>query len=247
MGLRGNLDNQISSMETNMSINQNLFMAAIRYPPKRIFFAGTVASYSFPYRSMPLSENNFLDGDVHAGEFGYAWAKRMGYPWLKLLADDFGVSWTYGIITNLFGPNDRFIGPYTHVAPALIHRAHEAYNTSTHKTLKAWGNKNVTRDFMYAPDAAKALLVTLDHASPSGIMVNIGTGQETSMGHLADLIASQFGLTNVEWDSDKPVGVSRRWLNVDRLESMGFRANLDVKFQIKETVSWYLDNKLALR
>jgi GDP-L-fucose synthase len=247
MGLRGNLDNQISSMQSNMSINQNLFMACTKHPPEKIFFAGTVASYSFPYESLPLSESGFLDGDVHAGEFGYAWAKRMGYPWLKMLSNEFGLSWTYGILTNLFGPNDRFVGPYTHVAPALIHRANETSKASPKKALRVWGKKNVTRDFMYAPDAAKAVLVTLEHASPTGMMVNIGTGQETSMGELAELIAYQFGLDSVEWDSEQPVGVSKRWLNVQLLESLGFRADLDKRTQIQETVSWYLSNQSTLR
>jgi GDP-L-fucose synthase len=247
MGLRGNLDNQISSMHSNMNINQNLFMACTKHPPEKIFFAGTVASYSFPYETLPLSESGFLDGDVHAGEFGYAWAKRMGYPWLKMLSDEFGLSWTYGILTNLFGPNDRFVGPYTHVAPALIHRANETSKASPQKALRVWGNKNVTRDFMYAPDAAKAVLVTLEHASPTGMMVNIGTGQETSMGELAVLIASQFGLDFVEWDSEKPVGVSKRWLNVQLLESLGFKADPDKRSQIQETVSWYLSNQGTLR
>jgi GDP-L-fucose synthase len=171
----------------------------------------------------------------------------MGYPWLKLLADDFGVSWTYGILTNLFGPNDRFVGPNTHVAAALINRAHEAAKDPTQRTLKVWGNEKVTRDFMYAPDAAKAVLLTLQHASTSGTLVNIGTGQETPMGQLADLVADQFGLEAVEWDAEGPVGVNRRWMNVQLLESFGFSADLDLSRQVRETVKWYLLNQQAIR
>lgn len=38
MGLEGNLELQIDSFVTNSQINNNLFQAMIKFPPKKIFF-----------------------------------------------------------------------------------------------------------------------------------------------------------------------------------------------------------------
>ena len=55
-GLAGNLKNQFRSVMENTTINTNFFAAIHKFPVDRCFFAGTVASYSFPYRNMPLVE-----------------------------------------------------------------------------------------------------------------------------------------------------------------------------------------------
>lgn len=247
MGLRGNMDNQIQSMRQNSRINESLFLAATKYPPKRIFFAGTVASYAFPYKSLPLVEEHFLDGDVHAGEFGYAWAKRSAYPWLRLFSEELGVSWSYALFTNLFGPNDRFIGPHTHVIPALIQKAHETKRSKGSKSLEVWGHPEVTRDFLFAPEAGRASLVALENSSQEGLIVNIASGVETSMKNVAESIAAHFEIENVSWDSAKPVGVPNRSMNIDKLSSFGFQPNIGLHDQLGKTIEWYLANPSLVR
>jgi GDP-L-fucose synthase len=247
MGLRGNMDNQIQSMRQNSRINESLFLAATKYPPKQIFFAGTVASYAFPYQSLPLREEYFLGGDVHAGEFGYAWAKRSAYPWLRLLSEELGVSWTYALFTNLFGPNDRFIGPHTHVIPALIHKAFESKRSKSSKSLDVWGHPEVTRDFLYAPEAARASLIAIENSSQKGLIVNIASGVETSMKNVAESVAAHFEIENVSWDSAQPIGVPNRSMNIDKLLSFGFQPKTDLHEQLGKTIEWYLTNPSLVR
>ncbi len=247
MGLRGNLDFQMQSMRTNLRINEAVFSAAAAFPPDRLFFAGTAASYAYPYLRIPLLEEDFFVGDVHDGEFGYAWAKRMAYPWLRLLASDFGVAWTYGIFTNLFGPNDRFQGDYTHVVPALINRAGGGSGLSSGQRLEVWGRPDVTRDFLYAPEAAKAAIVSMECGSHDGLILNIASGQETSMGVLAEQIAFEFGYEGVQWRSDMPIGVRNRYMDISKLKSIGFSPELNLECQIHETANWYKENKFNLR
>ena len=247
MGLRGNMDNQIQSMRQNSRINESIFLAATKFPPSRIFFAGTVASYAFPYHSLPLREEHFLGGDVHSGEFGYAWAKRSAYPWLRLLSEELGVSWTYALFTNLFGPNDRFAGPHTHVIPALIQKAFETKQGNGSNSLNVWGHPEVTRDFLFAPEAARASLIALENSSQEGLIVNIASGVETSMKNVAESIANHFEIGNVAWDSDKPIGVPKRSMDIEKLSSFGFRPKVDLHAQLGKTIQWYLDNPNLVR
>lgn len=248
MGLRGNLDFQIASMTENLRINESVFLAAAKYPPKKMFFAGTAASYAYPYSKMPLREEQFFEGDVHSGEFGYAWAKRMAYPWLKLLAQDYGVAWTYGIFTNLFGPRDRFLGDFTHVIPALINRAGQPWlKGEAQKVLQVWGNPAITRDFLYAPEAAAAILACVRSSTNEGQLINIASGRETQMGKIAEIIANQFAINEIDWQVDKPVGVSRRYMDISALLKLGFEPKIEIENQLISTIEWYKTSGNDLR
>src|SRR5262245_19445877 len=96
-GLGGNLANQTGVLAHNTQIDNNVFRAIARHPVRKCFFAGTVASYPFPYKSETLQETEFFNGLPHAGEFGYGSAKRHAYAYLHLLAKDIGLSFAYGI------------------------------------------------------------------------------------------------------------------------------------------------------
>ena len=50
-GLGGNLGNQTGILAQNTLINNNIFSAMARHPVRKCFYAGTVASYPFPYKS----------------------------------------------------------------------------------------------------------------------------------------------------------------------------------------------------
>jgi GDP-L-fucose synthase len=248
MGLQGNLELQADSLLVNSAINSNLFQAMAKYPPKKVFFAGTAASYSYPYKQIPLQEEDFLSGDVHDGEFGYAWSKRIAYPWLRILRDEFGTKSIYGILTNLFGPNDRFIGSHTHVIPALIRRAHDT-NLKGSTALDVWGFPTTTRDFLYATEAARLIVSLISSATvdPKNLFVNIGSGVETSIRATAEVIASEFEIKKIMWLHDKPVGVQRRYLDISKLVEFGIQIDSNFKEDLVSTINWYKANFEVVR
>jgi len=246
MGLQGNLEHQTESFIENMTINNSIFKASIKYPPEKFFFAGTAASYAHPYAHIPLSEQDFLLGDVHESEFGYAWAKRTSYPWLKILRDELGVKSCYGILTNLFGPNDRFKGAQTHVIPALIQRAHESKSFGIEQ-LDIWGFPSVSRDFLYSPKAARIITDIMKSGKEFPLLVNIGSGVETSMDTVARIIANKFGIRKIKWQHQKPTGVQKRYLDVSVLRNMEINISIDIEEELNETIDWYLSNLESIR
>jgi GDP-L-fucose synthase len=248
MGLQGNLELQADSLLVNSAINSNLFQAMAKYPPKRVFFAGTAASYSYPYKQIPLQEEDFLSGDVHDGEFGYAWSKRIAYPWLRILRDEFGTKTIYGVLTNLFGPNDRFIGSHTHVIPALIRRAHDT-NLRGSRALDVWGFPTTTRDFLYSTEAARLIvsLITSATIDPKNLFINIGSGVETSMRVAAEVIAREFEIKSIKWLHEKPVGVQRRYLDISKLAEFGIQIEGNFEKDLVSTIDWYKANFEVVR
>ncbi|WP_175882158.1 NAD-dependent epimerase/dehydratase family protein [Burkholderia sp. BCC0044] len=242
-GLQGNLRNQLSSLSLNTRINENLLAGLAGSSVKKVFFAGTVASYPFPYISLPLREEDMFKGLPHFGEYGYANSKIHAFHYLELLKKYNDIDYVYGVFTNMYGPNDRFDVENGHVVPSLIRKAEQAVANGT--PLEVWGRPDTTRDFMYVDDAARAAIHLLDRASG---VVNIASGIESSMGDLADAVCTAAGISApIKWLSDKPVGIPRRSVDVTRLADTGFTANTSLKDGVGRTYSWFKENLASAR
>lgn len=239
-GLKGNLNNQLLSLHENTKIYANLLNALSKIKNvKKIFFAGTVASYSYPYKSEILKEEEFFLGTPHRGEFGYAMAKRHAYAFLEILRDNYRIDSCYGLFTNLYGENDTFDAVNGHVIPALIYKAVEAKKNKMN-TFKVWGDASTVRDFLYIEDAAAAAIHCMK--SISGV-INLSSGIGTNMGELAEIIAENVGGVQPEWDRSEPVGINRRIVSADKLIKSGYNEFNSLRSGIYKTVKWYLGEK----
>lgn len=243
-GLKGNLDNQFKSLCNNTLINQNVLESCKYFGVKKVFFAGTVASYAFPYKSMPLKEDDFLDGPPHDGEYGYAMAKRHALSYLEVLKKYHSIDFCYALFTNIFGPNDRFDTVNGHVIPSLIKKAYDASQTEA-KKLNVWGNANTTRDFIFNLNAGRYALHAMEKYS--GI-INIASGHESSMGDIVNAINECFdNKLHVDWDSTAPVGISKRSVDVEKLKEIGVNFSYDLENEISQTIDWFNKNITEIR
>ena len=243
-GLKGNLDNQHKSIHQNTQMNLNILDACINYSIRKVFFAGTVASYPFPYPSLPLKEEFFLDGEPHAGEYGYATAKRHALAYLKILKETKGLDYCYGIFTNMYGINDKYDVDGGHVVPALIKKALDTMKTDE-KVLKVWGNKNTTRDFLNSKDAAHAAILSMQ--SYSGY-INIASGESVSIELIVKTINEFFdNKLSIVWDKDAPIGVPERSVSVEKLKELGFNKDISLKEGIFEAINWAKNSYNNLR
>jgi GDP-L-fucose synthase len=71
--------------------------------------------------------------------------------------------------------------------------------------------------------------------------INIGTGTETPIRDIAGFIQDSVGYAGeVHWDTSKPEGQPRRYLDVTRArERLGFEASIDLRAGVPEAVEWY--------
>lgn len=243
-GLKGNMDNQLKSIHQNTLMNLNLLNACGEVEVKKIFFAGTVAAYPYPYPSLPLKEEFFMNGEPHTGEYGYAIAKRHALSYLKVLKQTKNIDYCYGIFTNLYGINDKFDINGGHVIPSLIKKAYDAIN-SNNKIFKVWGKPETTRDFLYVEDAAKICILAFNNISGS---LNIASGNELTMGDIVDVIGNYFdGALNVVWDSEAPIGIPKRSVCIDRLNELNPHNLTSIANGLQKTIDWYIQNSVDAR
>ncbi|MFB1116682.1 GDP-L-fucose synthase family protein [Dickeya dadantii] len=243
-GLKGNLDNQLKSISNNTIINQNVILACHKFNVKKIFFAGTVASYPFPYVQLPLDEGDLMLGEPHGGEYGYAMSKRHALAYLKILNQYHNVDYCYALFTNLFGANDKFDPINGHVIPSLIDKTYNSLLRGDNQ-LTVWGRPETTRDFLYNKQAGLAALHVMNNLSG---VVNIASGVETSMGDIVNAIARYYDnkITAV-WDANAPIGIPKRSVSIKRLNDSGFQPEFDLNLQISDTISWYENNISRIR
>ncbi len=235
-GLGGNIKNQFRSVLENTSINTHFFSAVQRFPAEKIFFSGTVASYPFPYRTLPLAEEQFFEGMPHYGEFGYAMAKRHAFAFLHILQKEYGVKSTYGIFTNLYGAHDRFNVETGHVIPSLVAKAFAAKKANA--PLEVWGDGSATRDFLHADDAARAVLLCMEEDNTPDF-INISSGEAVTIGHVAKIIANAANVKELRFFKDKPVGIPERVVCNKKLRGLGFTQQVSHQDGLAGTYAWY--------
>ena len=111
-------------------------------------------------------------------------------------------------------------------------------------SVEIWGTGKPTRDFLYVGDAARGLeMAARLYDAPEPI--NLGTGEETSIMYLAQLISEI-----MEWngtiltDESKPDGQPARVLDISRArESFGWFPQISLFAGLWETIDWYREQE----
>ena len=138
--------------------------------------------------------------------------------------------------SNLYGPRDYF-GPGCHVIPGLIQRIAGGENP-----LKLWGGGQQMRTFVYAADAALALLELAERAAHKTIC-NIGVPEEVSIHMLAVLISEALKVpVSFEADATQPRGYWRRVPDLTLARSLNLTCTTDwvgLLDGIQRTVAWW--------
>jgi GDP-L-fucose synthase len=141
---------------------------------------------------------------------------------------------------NLYGPGDNMDLETSHVIPAMIRKFVDAKREGA-PSVPLWGTGSPTREFLYVDDAARGIvLATERYDGPEP--VNLGSGEEISIGDLATTIAELVGYEGqLAWDPSKPDGQPRRQLDTTRArELFGFQAEVGLRKGLRRTVDAYL-------
>ena len=109
-----------------------------------------------------------------------------------------------------------------------------------------WGTGAATREFLYVDDAAEAIALAAEHydgAEP----VNVGSGEEVSIGSLADMIRRLVGFEGeIVWDRSKPDGQPRRLTDGSRARAaFGFEAKTTLDEGLRRSVNWFREHRLG--
>jgi len=236
-GVGGNVADPYGMFYENVSINTNVIEAARRTDVRRIVAVGTSAIYSDEV-SLPMREEHLWNGAPHRSEAPYGHAKRAMLVHLEACQAQYGIDFSYAILTNAYGPNDRFNAQRGHVIPSLLVKI--AIATRKGSDLEVWGTGRPTRDFIFSEDVARALVIL--GYQPSG-PVNVATGQEITIRELVDLMVEVTEFRGkILWNPTKPDGQMNRRYDVTRLKGIGFKPEYTISAGLRKTYRWLQQN-----
>lgn len=234
-GLGGNSAFPADFFDENILINTHVIRAAHSAGANKFVGVGTTAVYSDGV-PLPMKEGDIWIGPPHHSEAAYGVAKRAMLTQLQAYEKQYGMEYGYGILTNLYGPNDTFDKAYGHVVPSLICKIKEAIDASA--PLEVWGDGSPQRDFLYVDDAADALIMIGERGKGP---YNIASGKVTTIRELVEMLTNVSGFAGeVVWATDKPNGQLLRQYDVSSIRALGFDAAVDLHDGLRRTLESYL-------
>ncbi len=237
-GLGGNTKYPGQMFYENATINLNVIEGCRLAKVKKMTALGTGCVYPEKLGGTLLKETEVWDGPPHGSEWAYAHAKRAMLAHLQAYKSQYGLDYVYAISGNLYGPGDLFDAEFGHVVPALIAKFHRAARSAG--TVTAWGTGRAERDFCFSHDAARALILAHEHLEGP---VNMGSGVVSTIKDVMDALhLATGGGVSQDWDSSKPDGQMRRFYDLSKLGSIGFKPEYDLVTGISETYRWYAEH-----
>ena len=237
-GLAANISSPGRFLYENAVMGLELMEQSRSYGVRKFVGVGTACMYPDD-APIPLREDTVWDGYPAPATAPYGIAKRLLMAQGQAYRDQVGFDAIFLIPTNLYGPGDNFDLVTAHVVPALVRRFSQAAWQGEPR-VELLGSGTDTREFLFVDDAAEAIVAAAqqyDGRDP----VNIGTGVETPIAELADMIATAYGFEGeVVWNESLAGGTTRRCLDVSRAaELFGFRATTPLDEGLAETIAWY--------
>ena len=243
-GIHANNTQPAAFIHENLAIEINLIDAAYRHGAEKLLFLGSSCIYP-KLAPQPIREEYLLTGELEPTNEPYAIAKIAGLKMCEAYRRQYGFNAISVMPTNIYGPGDNFDLETSHVLPALIRKAHEA-KVSGAKEMGVWGTGNPRREFLHVDDLAEACLFCMANYDDA-IALNVGVGDDVTIRELVETVREVVGFQGeLVFDTSKPDGTPRKWLNVDRLAERGWRARIGLRDGIADTYRWYVEQGGAL-
>ncbi|MGV0982117.1 MAG: GDP-L-fucose synthase [Polynucleobacter sp.] len=224
----------------NLMMEANVIHQAFTSGVKKLLFLGSSCIYP-KLAPQPMSEAALLTGTLEPTNEPYAIAKIAGIKlcesYNRQYGQSHGIDYRSVMPTNLYGPGDNYHPENSHVIPALIRRFHEA-KVSNAPEVVIWGTGTPRREFLFVEDMAAASVFVMDldkaiydqHTEPMQSHINVGFGSDVTIAELAKVVGAAVGYQGaISFDSTKPDGAPRKWMDSSRLNQLGWKASVGLE------------------
>mgnify|MGYP003109548845 FL=1 len=241
-GINWNKTNPAEFIYDNLSIQNHVIDAAYRSGVKKFMFLGSACIYP-KVAEVPIKEESLMTGPLEPSNEGYALSKIAGMRMCAFYRRQYNFDAISVMPANLYGPKDNFIPEHGHVIPGLIRKMFDA-KTNKDPSVTCWGDGSPTREFLYVDDLADACIFLMDTYSKEEF-VNVGSDVEIKIKDLAEMIKEYVGYEGeLIWDTSRPNGTPKRVMDNSKLFNMGWSPKVEFEQGLKQTIKWYMDNKL---
>jgi GDP-L-fucose synthase len=226
----------------NLQMGINVLEAARFYKTSKVLLCGTVCAFPKVPPHIPFVESDIWMGYPEETNAPYGLAKKMMLEGARTYRAQYGLNAIYVTPTNMYGPRDNFNLTSSHVLPALIRKIHTAVLEGQQEVV-LWGTGSASREFLYVDECIRGLINALEkYESPESL--NIGSGVETTIKELAELIARLLDYKGrFVWDTSKPDGQPRRFFDISRArKEIGYEPQISLEEGVRRTIDWWREN-----
>ncbi len=190
---------------------------------KRVVFASSSSVYgNSPYsvksegaEGAPLSP--YALTKIHNESFARIWCSGSPLEYIGLR------------FFNVYGPGQNFESGYSAVIPRFING----------NSIVIHGDGETTRDFTYVEDVAQSVLQALS-CEGKNFICNVGTGEGTSLNHLAEIVCSTAGTKEIKHVIERPMDIRHSVADINRLrDRLNFTPAFSIRQGIEKTYDYY--------
>lgn len=223
-------EDPVRAVKVMIEGTQNVLESAVRHRVAKTLLASSASVYGEPAQ-LPMQES-----DPFNNRTIYGAAKIANEQMSRAYAEMYGLRYLALRPFNVYGPRMDAFGVYTEVMIRWLERLGRG------EAPLIFGDGAQTMDFVYVGDVARAYLLAATSDATDDV-VNVGSGIETSLKELCQLLCEAAGHPDLEptyGEARKVNGVTRRRAATEHArEAIGFDARVGLREGLSELVSWY--------
>ncbi|MCC7361785.1 MAG: NAD-dependent epimerase/dehydratase family protein [Anaerolineales bacterium] len=193
---------------------------------QRVVLASSGAVYG-DHGRQPLNE-----GETPSPRSPYAVSKLSAEYYVQTIGQLWGLETVALRVFNAYGPGQPLPAAHAPVIPRFLRQALQGGSLVVH------GDGRQTRDYVYVDDVVEALAAAAVRQEINRLVINVGSGQETSVRELARLVGEAAGQpVDVLYSKAESGGVSRMCADLRLAEErLGFRPRVSLADGLRLTL-----------
>ncbi|HKS96837.1 MAG TPA: SDR family oxidoreductase [Terriglobia bacterium] len=223
------LEDPALTNEVNLGGTLNVLLAARDARAKRLVFASSAAVYG-DRPEMPRTESQ-----EPCPLSPYAVTKLAGEYYCQVFTRLFGLEAVPLRFFNIFGPRQDPASPYSGVLSRFI----TAYLEGTSPTI--FGDGEQSRDFTHVANVVDAVLRALKAPQAAGRVINVGTGESSTLNQTIALLDKIFGQKGAPgYAAPRPGDVRESLADITLARRLlGYEPLVSFEQGLRATVEWY--------
>jgi len=179
-----------------------------------------------------LAEQPLKESVIPNPSSPYAVSKLAAEYYVRTIGRLWGIETVSLRIFNAYGPGQHLTASHPPVVPHYLKQAQRG------GTLVAHGDGSQMRDYVYVDDVVSALVAAATAPNVNGIVINVGSGKETSIRELIKCVLEVTG-SNAEviYSSQTSGGVSRLCADLTLArEKLNYRPSIELNDGLRLTL-----------
>jgi UDP-glucose 4-epimerase len=224
------------AMEVMVGATYDLLELCVEAEVRKVVMASSASVYGMA-SAFPTRE----DHNPYANRTLYGAAKTFAEGLLRTFNDTYGLDYVALRYFNAYGPRMDIHGRYTEVLIRWMERIEAGLAPIV------FGDGSQTMDMAHVDDIARANVLAA-RAPATDVVLNIGSGTETSLLQLAQLIAEEMGGAGLRPVHEKERAVNpvpKRQADIAlALAQIGYAPTVSLREGLRGLVAWWRDEKL---